>query len=79
MEKIVPLDESDGQVRILDGSGMCPGGEFILLRRSSIKLDERDSEENMDGNHNYVNFLREIDFGSEKQKLVSQSFTYLPR
>lgn len=26
VEKVVPEEESDGQVRILGGGGMCPGG-----------------------------------------------------
>lgn len=37
LEKIVPEDQSDGQVRILDGRGMCPGGKLIILTNFRFK------------------------------------------
>ena len=27
IEKILPIDNSDGVVKIIDGKGMCPGGK----------------------------------------------------
>lgn len=82
LEKIVPEDQSDGQVRILDGRGMCPGGKLAVLTKFGFRQCSRLisdisvslCSENMNGNFIFRDdVLSVIDSGNENAKSVALS------
>lgn len=69
VEKILPDEESDGQVEVIEAKGMCPGGTSLEFAAQVLLLNSSLSE-NMDGSWSYNKFLQEYDEADKKERLV---------